>query len=1445
MVPPSTAQAGDPVHAAEPADPARSSAAGSGALSPGGAGSLVHGERRVADRSDEWPALWVATAVLALAFLAMWQGSPGWWMLGAALMATILSAVVAVTSLRRLGRAFNWATAALIALTLTLGIAANETRKLQIIAATYEAYSVADMDRRVQRMSEAVHETADILAAASDRLLGELSYGEPTADSAVPSPLSDPATASASLSTASSASASAVSEQDGTPWQLAPATGADWRRILALPSLPGSTESAILVFRDGVLVAHEGQTRVPVTTGEAGVQVVRTAFHTAMLSHSISPDHRTEVVAVALLASLPPADRFAHSLAQYVTNRYNAPRVTFEAADSAFARRGSSMLYVIVEGEPVVAVRALPFSEGETRVLRMQMARARTAAPLAVAVFFVLIVSWRRPALTRHRLLSLSTILGVVAIAPLSALSNVSPLFDAASFFAPVGGALTANVAALLLTATLILAALLLRLRGRGLATRRSTAALLVIVVAALGPFLLRDLARGITLPASGADYWLWTAWQLAIALTGVGVLLAGAAAGQVTLGKLRGVPPVVAPLIAIAAAMLAPILWQAPGVWPDWYILIWIAAIGALALTRASAGALVVAATFVAGCGAVTLTWGAVARERVDLAAFDVARISAVDENAFQLLQRFAMTVENDTVRLASPDALLRQYAASELAMAGYPARLARWTDDDPDYPLIDVALAPVTDTIGAQAAVAHLARASGVSLFHAVEDGAITYLIAAIPARDGTVTTIAVPPRTRMLPLDPFAALTGIAGDRNTEPPYQMRLGGAPASNAPQELQWTRSGNIMRAVGVAGMGERSQTVNIEVDLRGLSVLLPRGALLVLLDVGVVLLIWAATAAAEGALGPWLNEQYARILRSYRMRLSATLIVFFVAPATIFAGWSAFRLRDDDRVSRELLLREALRDAVAGIDDRSVVFYSDDSERVPYFLFEQSQLVAASDPVLDALAPLGRLLPAGVPLVHEDPAFADDDFVSRRVEVRSREALVGYRELEFGSPALVLATPARGNESELDKRREDLGILVLFASALGVLAAFWFSGLAARALARPVSALRHAALSLASGDPEPQLGAVPATEFASVYGAFTSMAHDLTASRAELEASHRRTEAVLQHVASGVVALRTSGEILLVNPRALSILVGTARGEHLIGITDLPQEIRLRTQAFLQGQREEEAFEVQVDARQLRVRLTRLPSGAVLTVDDVTEMASAQRVLAWGEMARQVAHEIKNPLTPIRLGVQHLRRAFRDERSDFGGILETNVGRILSEIDHLDEIARSFSRYGSAPEHRAATEPVDVVSVVKDMISLEELGGTGGTEWIMQVQPEGSRPMGLARRDDLREVVLNLLENSRLAGSTTVCVGIAASEALVVLEVTDNGSGISKESMSRIFEPHFSTRTSGSGLGLAICRQLVEGWGGRITVANAPGGGTVARVEMSAAGSTSDYPSA
>ncbi|MBL0171377.1 MAG: HAMP domain-containing protein [Gemmatimonadaceae bacterium] len=1338
------------------------------------------------DRVDHWPLAWVASVSVAVLTLAAWQRSPGWTTLAIAAVATTAAGVWT----RTLRHPRIWAVGAILLLAMAVSLAIRDTLTLQTASRDWAEWSKVERETRATRVADALTTVARRLTDAADRV---------AADESLLARL------------------------------VASGTSAGG---LLSPPLDATIESALLVFRGSRLVARTGQTRTIVSpTGPRGIQLIDGSFYSSLVARATTPDGALQVVAVALISAIPPADRFARALTQSSDRASDVARTIVESPDSSRVEEGTTVIVVPDGTRRLARVRALARTEGETRLALLQRARARMAVPLVLAVLLILITGWRRPARTVHRLAMAMVLLLAIAVAPLSALSNVSPLFDASSYYAAMGGPWTANVASLLFTTALGLALLFLALRsGRvvRLTSSRVLASALVLISATLGPFVLRDLARGIALPANGVSVVLWLAWQLAIALAGASILQAGAAAGRTILGNRRGLPPMTAPSLAIVAAVLAPMLWRAPGAWPGWYPVLWGVAIGALALTRRGV-ALVTGAAVIAGAGAVTLTWGATVRARMNLAQYDLARLSAVDDNAFRLLERFASALSTDRGNVNSSEALLRRYAASELAQAGYPARLARWDTLTPGVPAIDLRLAPVADSIGAQVSIAAMARNSRAIEIRAVEDGPTTMLIAAVPTADGSVTTIAVPPRTRLLPMDPLAALTGIASTPSGEPPYRLTLAAAPSDDvAVRTLQWRRRGDVMHGDGVATGGGESRLVHVEVDLRGLDALLPRGALLVLLDVAVVLLLWGASATADGAFGRWLRVRRARVRRSYRVRLSATLLAFFVAPAALFAGNAWYRLQDDDRAARELLVREALRTAASDVTRRDLAATAA-SVGSPIFLYHAAQLDASSDTLLQALAPLGRLLPVSL----DDSDFgADDIFTTRRIPVGATQALVGFRRVASGPDESVVVTPARGDEFALDARREDLGILLLFTAALGALAAVWSSGIAARTLSRPVGTLREAALAIAAGREAPALGSAPAAEFAPVYRAFERMSEDLSTSRAALEAAQRRTAAVLQHVASGVVAMRTDGAILIANPRAEQLLQAPLRQPYA-SIAELPLALALLANqclAFLASDADDEAFDQFVSGRQLRGRLTRLPAGAVLTVDDITELASAQRVLAWGEMARQVAHEIKNPLTPIRLGVQHLRRAYRDGRGDFGTILDSNVTRILAEIDHLDEIARAFSRYGMAPDQREPAIAVDIRAVVHDVMALEQLGDSE-VQWTLN-EASGPHPiMVYGQYDELKEVVLNLLENARLAQSRRVTVRIEVVADGVAIDVTDDGQGIPSEVLPQVFEPHFSTRTSGSGLGLAISRRLIEGWGGRIAVESTVGVGTVVHV--------------
>jgi nitrogen fixation/metabolism regulation signal transduction histidine kinase len=491
-----------------------------------------------------------------------------------------------------------------------------------------------------------------------------------------------------------------------------------------------------------------------------------------------------------------------------------------------------------------------------------------------------------------------------------------------------------------------------------------------------------------------------------------------------------------------------------------------------------------------------------------------------------------------------------------------------------------------------------------------------------------------------------------------------------------------------------------------------------------------------------------------------------------------------------------------------------------------------EGKLTASSDSLFVQLAPLGLRLP---PAVYNNLEIGEEMTASSLQPVGPSRALVGYRLVSGADRrSAVLAAPARADHLAIDRRRRDLGVLVLFTTAVGALAAWTLSGIAARQLARPIGILRGAAQAIARGEREPEIPTQPRSEFDAVFSAFRAMAGDLNASRGALVAAQKRTEAILRNVASGVIALDAKARVTLANPRSAALLgVRLETGSAL----DEPRLAPLTgyVRSFLNGNEDEREFDEEIGGRQMHCWITRLGGaggGAVMTIDDVSELARAQRVIAWGQMARQVAHEIKNPLTPIRLGVQHLRRAHTDKRADFDHILDANVARILAEIDRLDEIARTFSRYGVAPSRGAEASPIDVGDVARDVVALERLG-EGDVEW-SYTESEGSL-VALAAEDELREVILNLLENARHAGAKAVRVSVQRGPSIVRIDVRDDGHGITEEVLPRIFEPHFSTRSSGSGLGLAITRNLIEGWGGQIAVTSSSGKGTHITISLRA----------
>jgi signal transduction histidine kinase len=1014
-------------------------------------------------------------------------------------------------------------------------------------------------------------------------------------------------------------------------------------------------------------------------------------------------------------------------------------------------------------GIPLATVRPIPPQLEEAAERVTEQAQNNGALAFAVALVGFLVAEWRpRRAAPARRLLALAVPLAALAIVPLNAFSNTSRLVDPTYFFSPVGGPYTASVGALGATSAIALLAAFAAARARARLRPRWLAVAIALVASIGAPFAVAYVAGGITPPGAAVPLTLWVGWQIALALGAAALLVGASVAARSALAERQGFWPVASIVAAGAAAVLGPILWVAPGGWPAWYALPWCVAGAAAAFARGSRWRVFLSA-LVAALGSAVLVWGTTAQKRIVLAERDLAGLAVPDPNAVALLDRFGTELASAPAPVSRAD-LLHRYARSDLAAADYPVRLA--VREAGGAPGVTLELARFDTDTALVAAIAGEALAGRTIVLSEAAGSPGVQLVLAVPAANGSVTTVVVAPQTRLIAPNSFAPLLGLAPDPGFSPPYTISLlevvpERRTAASAPQgdllgvdsaavrgadsiaaqtaaagaagpvarysgvPVRWTRAGSALHGDWLVPTSAGPARAHVEVELRPFDALVQRAVLLVVLDLLAASLLWAVSVAGDGVLARWMMGHARRWSRSYRTQLTIVLFGFFVVPAVIFAAWSYRRLRSDDAEERALLVWQTLRGvASGGLDDLST-----DAALVgtPILLYDDGALRSTSDSLYDALAPLGRFLRPDLELGLD---LGNEVRASRAEELGGGRVLIGYRAVDAaGGDRVVLAAPARGDEAGLDTRRDDLGILVLFTTVLGAAAALGLSGLAARRFARPIDALRRAALAMAVGDREPDLAGDPPVEFVPVFAAFRRMAADF--------------------------------------------------GE-------------------------------------------------------------SQRVLAWGEMARQVAHEIKNPLTPIRLGIQHLQRARAARRPDFDRILEQNAGRILSEIDRLDQIARAFSRYGSAPDERAPAEPTDIVHVVQDVVELERLGAGGGVTWGLTGADDAV--VALARADDLREVLLNVLENSRLARARHVAVSVTVERGAsdrphaapgrdgagrAIITVDDDGEGIGADVLPRIFEPHFSTRTSGSGLGLALSRRIVDGWGGTIAVQSEPGSGT------------------
>jgi two-component system, NtrC family, nitrogen regulation sensor histidine kinase NtrY len=1190
----------------------------------------------------------------------------------------------------------------------------------------------------------------------------------------------------------------------------------------------GGPEMSVVVFdEEGAAWSWAGRHRLPPRSEGDSIVSRVSGYYVVLEARRHSAGGRTAVATVLIWAH-PAVPNRGRSLAE----RFRAQTEVGLAVYPPGA--GPESPDVFDYEEPTTAgprllfsVQPIPPEQGSAKELAFE--RGSRVVMLLLLLSFMIALSYAgRP---EERFLLLPLLLWLAVRAPIGAAMGLQPLFSPATFFRPLLGPLSQSAGVLALAGVLLTMAGVWLWRRR--IPRRWYGVVLGVALLLVSPYLISSLGRGITPPAQGVSIGLWLIWQLTL-LVSVSALIVAAAA------LFRGSGPenrtrwriVAGVAIAFAAAIIGVLVW-APrgGGWPGWYTFLWTPAL-LLVTLPASRWATITGVALVAGSSAALVTWGAEMSGRLQVAQRDIARLGTEpDPLAVPLLEGFGEQV----LRSPAPASASEMYALWHGSAPGgqrYPAHLALWsaagalrdelTLDSLDLPLsllsTMVRNLPDADSLR----VTPLARIPGVHYVALVRTGPDQVMTASVGPRSELI----LPGRVGRL-LDP---------GRHSAPLYDLSLSPPASQTQARATRWRREGWTLRSEHPLAVPGSNRTIHASIDLRGPIPLLVRGVLVVLLDGAVLALLWFIAELAAGARSR--RPRWRSLSRSFRIRLAVTLGAFFILPAVGFAAWSFYRLADEAERSRDLLITGTLRDAVLTSGDL-IARGTPVAERLRELsrgidadlaLYRGGSLAGTSTPVLEDLGVVGQLM---------DPGAFQALALEGRFEVTGEGLLpqlaerVGYRVVQPGPPSdlAVLATPQLADDSSLAARQLDLALVLLLATLAGVAAALAGAQVAARALSRPVAELRRSALALGKGQSMPPHSGRPPLEFEPVFGAFERMAADIRHSQSALEEARRRTAAVLATVATGVVGVDPRGRVLIANRQAVDILRTQLReGEPFLERLSAEwAPLAGAVRRYLEDPSLDGTAELDVGGRRITLQLAALGPevrGVVMALNDVTEVSRAERVLAWGEMARQVAHEIKNPLTPMRLGVQHLRRVYRERREDFDVTLEETAERILVEIDRLDTIARAFSRFAAPADLGQPLHRIDLGVTVGEVVQLYRLAEEG-CEVRLEALPQA---FGAARDDEVKEVVVNLLENARNAAATLVRVTVGPA----LIRVEDNGAGIPPELLPRVFEPRFSTTTSGSGLGLAIVRRLVESWGGRVEVESEGERGTVVTVRLS-----------
>ena len=438
--------------------------------------------------------------------------------------------------------------------------------------------------------------------------------------------------------------------------------------------------------------------------------------------------------------------------------------------------------------------------------------------------------------------------------------------------------------------------------------------------------------------------------------------------------------------------------------------------------------------------------------------------------------------------------------------------------------------------------------------------------------------------------------------------------------------------------------------------------------------------------------------------------------------------------------------------------------------------------------------------------------------------------------------------------------------LTLFFITVVIVFLAIWFGLYMAKSLTNPIQVLAEATRQVADGHLDIHLGETGTDEIGLLVSSFNKMTEDLRSNREalrknhheliksnqELEQRRRYMETVLKNVTAGVISIDENGILTTVNTSAEQLLDIHAedllgrnyrdvlKTQHLDVIKGMLRDMVMAKQDSVSKQITIQINDVKLT---LSLNLTVLKDendefmGTVVVFDNLTHLIKAQRMAAWREVARRIAHEIKNPLTPIKLSAQRLRKRYLAQFGGEDSVFDESTEIIIKSVDELKTLVDEFSNFARMPAIQPM--PNNLNDIIREALTLFQEAHRAIT---FSFRSDESLPLLQLDRDQIKRVLINLLDNAVAAieGDGTINITSAFNPELqmVTCTVADSGHGISPEDRPRLFEPYFSTKKTGTGLGLAIVNSIISDHHGFIRVKGNKPTGTMFIIELPADGS-------